>query len=157
MSASGDATARIHALNGPTPSLVASLTGHEGSLKSCTYFDPTGGSIDPSVASSTIATAGRDGNILIYDVRARGSTTATTGRRTRGRYSTGVPGFAPQPGGEIGPVMEIRAAHDGARRVSRASPRHGLSSFQKGPKSISSIVALKALPGRLASAAGHEG
>ena len=31
------------------------------------------------------------------------------------------------------------------------------SSCQKGPKSISSIVALKALPGRLASAAGHEG
>lgn len=109
-------TARLHALDAPTPSLIASLTGHEGCLKSCVFFDPSGGSIDPAVASTTIATTGRDGNILIYDIRTRGAP-SSTGRRTRGAYSMGVPGFAPQPGGEIGPVMSIKAAHEGNKKV----------------------------------------
>lgn len=61
--------------------------------------------------------------------------------------------------------LEARLApswRSGRRMMDRAGCVDGFasvnwSSCQKGPKSISSIVALKALPGRLASAAGHEG
>lgn len=120
LTASGDATCRLHALDGSNPTLIASLTGHSSSVKSCTFFDPTGSHIDPS-HSSCIASAGRDGNILIYDIRAPGNpsslSTSTTRSRRAARYSLGIEGFEPQIGGEIKPVMEIRAAHDPQRKV----------------------------------------
>lgn len=122
MTASGDATTRLHALDGPEPTLIASLTGHEASVKSCTFFDPTRSGVDPSVSSTVVATAGRDGNILIFDVRAPGNlATAGGGSRRSGRprYSQGVDGFRPQIGGEIAPVMEIKSAHDPSKKVSR--------------------------------------
>ena len=148
LTASGDGTARVHSLGDSTPQLTAILKGHEASLKSATYADPNGGGVDPSMSSSVIATAGRDGHIMIYDVRTRGGCGANDlyGSRnsSRSRYSDGVPGFAPQQGGEeILPVMVIRHAH---------SPQG-----KKQARSVSSLIALRNMPGILASAPAHEG
>ena len=78
-----------------------------------------------------IATTGRDGHILVYDIRASGRISPSPSpnptpdapgvrRSGRTRYSAGVPGFAAQEGGEIGPVLEIRSAHgDGSKKVSK--------------------------------------
>lgn len=160
LTASGDATTRLHALDGPNPTLIASLTGHTSSVKSCTFFDPSGSSIDAS-QSSCIASTGRDGNILIYDVRAPGNPTSLSSgvRRSArsGRYSQGIEGFAPQIGSEIRPVMEIRAAHDPSRKVgpsATAISRDGTDKQKE--KSISTLIALQSMPGRLASGAAHD-
>lgn len=133
-------------------------------MKSCTFFDPTRSGVDPSVSSTVVATAGRDGNILIFDVRAPGNTTATassTGNRRSGRatrYSSGVDGFRPQIGGEINPVLEIKAAHETSKKVSTCdSPERLWLIKQKNPYSISSLLALQSMPGHLASGAAHEG
>lgn len=128
LTASGDQTSRLHAMDGSTPTLLASFSGHTSSVKTVTFFDPLGRAQDAS-KGSVIASAGRDGNIMIYDTRCAGwlATAADVadgvgGRRAgqRERYSAGVPGFTQQEGRNLDPVMVVRGAHaEGAgRRVS---------------------------------------
>nr|XP_018266336.1 uncharacterized protein I303_00311 [Kwoniella dejecticola CBS 10117]OBR88494.1 hypothetical protein I303_00311 [Kwoniella dejecticola CBS 10117] len=156
LTASGDQSTRLHALTTPTPTLLATLTGHTSSVKTTTFFDPSRSQSDPSSASSVIASGGRDGNILIYDVRCRGRRNADADqgpvpRGDRERYSDGVPGFVAQPpsrGIELNPVMTIRNAHGDGRRngISRTSTR-----------SVTSLVALQSMPGVLASGGSYDG
>lgn len=112
---------------------MAVLKGHTSSVKSATYFDPSRSYNDPTALaqSSIVASGGRDGNILIFDIRCKGreGNTSSPGSgsdsggsspsRDDSRYSTGVPGFAPsRAGSAINPVMVIRQAHgDGSRRL----------------------------------------
>lgn len=131
MTASGDQTTRIHALNGPTPSLIATLKGHTSSVKTSTFFDPCRGASDAS-QGSIVATGGRDGNILIFDLRCTGRRSENEGAdeygarptgRERDRYSAGIPGFSPRrEGADLDPVMTIKAAHaESGRRVTSVS------------------------------------
>lgn len=71
---SGDQTSSLHDLSGSTPKLLASLHGHTSSVKAGVFFDPSrSAAFDPTCLPSTvIATAGRDGNINIYDLRCKG-------------------------------------------------------------------------------------
>lgn len=130
MTASGDQTTRIHALDGSTPTLLATLRGHTSSIKSSIFYDPTRGSGDAS-KGSVVATAGRDGNILIYDLRCSGRRLgdgavtdeydARRNGRERDRYSAGIPGFTPRrEGEEVDPVMVIRGAHAESGRRSNS-------------------------------------
>ena len=124
LTASGDQTTRIHTLDTPVPRLQAILRGHTSSIKTTVFFDPSRSHLDPSVSSSVVASSGRDGNILIYDLRCQGQSSLhgsdllSPTRRTRSRYSEGVSGFSAQTDAPVlDPVMIIRGAHgDGIRR-----------------------------------------
>ncbi|WVR03240.1 hypothetical protein IAU60_000231 [Kwoniella sp. DSM 27419] len=164
LTASGDQTTRLHALTTPTPTLLATLRGHTSSVKTTVFLDPTRCAGDPS-DSSIIATGGRDGNILIYDIRCQGrrvthghdslspspgpSGSSRRSSRERERYADGVPGFTAQSGRgmELDPVMTIKAAHgDGKRGAGRTATR-----------SVTSLVALQSMPGVLASGGSFDG
>lgn len=122
MTTSGDQTTRIHALDAATPTLLYKLRGHTSSIKTATFFDPSRANHGTDASKgSIVATAGRDGNVLIFDLRCAGKKLAegrtdeydnrSTGRE-RDRYSAGIPGFSPATGGEeIDPVMVIKNAH----------------------------------------------
>nr|XP_031859866.1 uncharacterized protein CI109_004714 [Kwoniella shandongensis]KAA5526938.1 hypothetical protein CI109_004714 [Kwoniella shandongensis] len=162
LTASGDQSTRLHALTTPTPTLLATLRGHTSSVKTTVFFDPSRSHSDPSVSSSVIATGGRDGNILIYDIRCQGrpsrdsespspspeSTGSSSRRNSRERYRDGVPGFAAQhSGSSLDPVMILKAAHgDGKRHTGRTATR-----------SVTSLVALQSMPGMLASGGSYDG
>ena len=136
LSASGDQTTRLHTLTAPTPTLLATLRGHTSSVKTAVFFDPSRSHGDSSIASSTVASCGRDGNILIYDLRCQGrmirdgsEVTPTSAHRSSSeRYSSGVPGFAAQQdGSNLDPVMIIRHAHgDGSNRTATSGVSGGL-------------------------------
>ncbi|WWC67141.1 uncharacterized protein I206_101048 [Kwoniella pini CBS 10737] len=156
LTASGDQSTRLHALTTPTPTLLATLTGHTSSVKTTTFFDPSRSHSDLSTSSSVIASGGRDGNILIYDVRSRGRRNADLDqahipRGERERYSDGVPGFVAQPpsrGMELNPVMTIRNAHGDGRRNGTG---------RTATRSVTSLVALQSMPGILASGGSYDG
>ncbi|WVQ84543.1 hypothetical protein IAT38_006697 [Cryptococcus sp. DSM 104549] len=160
LTSSGDLSTRLHALTTPTPTLLATLRGHTSSIKTSAFIDPSrGAGIDPSVSSSVIATAGRDGNILIYDVRCQGRDTRSSespgldmeegGSRSvsRERYRDGVPGFVAQASERsLDPVMVIKGAHGDGKRSGRSATR-----------SVTSLVALQSMPGVLASGGSFDG
>ncbi|OCF30834.1 hypothetical protein I316_07557 [Kwoniella heveanensis BCC8398] len=162
LTASGDQSTRLHALTTPTPTLLATLRGHTSSVKTAVFFDPSRSSNDPS-NSCVVATGGRDGNILIYDIRCQGRRhrdsdspcpSASSGpgsrRSSRERYADGVPGFAAQSsrGMELDPVMTIRGAHGDGRRS---------GSGRTATRSVTSLVALQSMPGVLASGGSFDG
>ncbi|WVO13552.1 hypothetical protein L204_101173 [Cryptococcus depauperatus] len=154
LTASGDQTSRLHALTTPTPTLLATLKGHTSSVKTSVFLDPLRSTLDPSFASSIIASAARDGNILIYDVRCRGQDPELgeyeINRQRAGsreRYRDGIPGFSAQQNSHIlEPVMVLRGAHSDGRRQGRTSSR-----------SVTSLLALKSMPGILASGGSFDG
>ncbi|ODN83797.1 hypothetical protein L198_07693 [Cryptococcus wingfieldii CBS 7118] len=152
LTGSGDGTSRIHALTTPTPTLLATLRGHTASVKTVTFLDPTR-SAEPSMSSSIVASSGRDGNILIFDVRTKGRMVegSDDGRGSRegsrDRYMNGVPGWAAQTGGDVlDPVMTIKSAHGDRRTSSRSATR-----------SVTSLLALNSIPGTLASGGSFDG
>ncbi|WVQ94312.1 hypothetical protein IAU59_001391 [Kwoniella sp. CBS 9459] len=162
LTASGDQSTRLHALTTPTPTLLATLRGHTSSVKTTVFFDPSRSSIDSS-DSCVVATGGRDGNILIYDIRCQGrrnrdddspSPSGSSGpgsrRSSRERYADGVPGFAAQSGRgmELDPVMTIKGAHGDGRRN---------GSGRTATRSVTSLVALQSMPGVLASGGSFDG
>jgi denticleless len=104
------------------------MRGHTSSVKTVTFFDPSRSHLDPSIASSIVASAGRDGNILLFDLRCQGRQSAADSPLplTRPNYSNGVDGFCAQKDTQIlEPVMTIRGAHaEGSRRT---SPNHHVS------------------------------
>ncbi|ORY22130.1 WD40-repeat-containing domain protein [Naematelia encephala] len=152
LTASGDQTSRVHSLTSPTPTLLATLRGHTSSIKTAVFFDPSRSHSDPS-NSSIVASAGRDGNILVFDLRCRGrqlrdSAAAPTRRSVR--YASGVPGWAPQGDGQVlDPVMSIRNAHGDATKRSAGS--------RSALKSVTSLIALQSMPGMLASGGNSNG
>ncbi|WVW81447.1 hypothetical protein I302_103441 [Kwoniella bestiolae CBS 10118] len=158
LTASGDQSTRLHALTTPTPTLLATLKGHTSSVKTTAFFDPSRSHSDPSTSSSVIASGGRDGNILIYDIRCRGRqnrdidvNAMMVPRGERERYSDGVPGFVAQPpnrGMELDPVMTIRNAHGDGKRN---------GSGRTATRSVTSLVALQSMPGILASGGSFDG
>ncbi|KAK6904991.1 hypothetical protein I203_105810 [Kwoniella mangroviensis CBS 8507] len=158
LTASGDQSTRLHALTTPTPTLQATLKGHTSSVKTTVFFDPSRSHSDPSTSSSVIASGGRDGNILIYDIRCRGRQNRDIDhdalmvpRGERERYSDGVPGFVAQPpnrGMELNPVMTIRNAHGDGRRNGNG---------RTATRSVTSLVALQSMPGILASGGSFDG
>ncbi|WVO24023.1 uncharacterized protein IAS62_005383 [Cryptococcus decagattii] len=154
LTASGDQTSRLHALTTPTPTLLATLRGHTSSVKTVTFLDPSRSANDPS-QSSVIASGGRDGNILIYDVRTKGrdpelgeyGTGPVRREGSRERYRDGIPGFAPQTSGEVlDPVMVIKGAHGNGKRSGRTATR-----------SVTCLLALSSIPGTLASGGSFDG
>ncbi|AFR94533.2 hypothetical protein C343_02617 [Cryptococcus neoformans C23] len=154
LTASGDQTSRLHALTTPTPTLLATLRGHTSSVKTVTFLDPCRSANNPS-QSSVIASGGRDGNILIYDVRTKGrdpelgeyGTAPMRREGSRERYRDGIPGFAPQTSGEVlDPVMVIKGAHGDGKRSARTATR-----------SVTSLLALSSIPGTLASGGSFDG
>jgi denticleless len=118
-------------LTTPTPTLLATLNGHTSSVKTTVFFDPTRSHMDASTHSSIVASGGRDGHILIFDLRCQGrsrevSETPSNSSGRSGsseRYSHGISGFAAQTGGDIlNPVMAIKGAHgDGSKRSNSVS------------------------------------
>ncbi|WWC85496.1 uncharacterized protein L201_000360 [Kwoniella dendrophila CBS 6074] len=157
LTASGDQSTRLHALTTPTPTLLATLKGHTSSVKTTVFFDPSRSHSDPSVSSSVIASSGRDGNILIYDIRCRGkqdrdlNLNMAIPRGDRERYSNGVPGFVaqnPNRGMELNPVMTIKNAHGDGKK-------NGTS--RTATRSVTSLVALQSMPGILASGGSFDG
>ena len=104
------------------------MRGHTSSVKTTTFFDPSRSHLDPSIASSVVASAGRDGNILIFDLRCQGRRSEPDSPipLTRPTYSMGVEGFCAQKDTQIlEPIMTIRGAHsEGARRT---TPTHHVS------------------------------
>jgi len=106
--------------------VVATMRGHTSSVKTTTFFDPTRSHSDPCVSSSIIASAGRDGNILIFDMRCQGRMSDSPSPLVRPHYSRGIDGFCAQKDTNIlEPVMTIRAAHgEGSRRN---TPSHHVS------------------------------
>ncbi|KAK8844587.1 hypothetical protein IAR55_006434 [Kwoniella newhampshirensis] len=160
LTASGDQSTRIHALTTPTPTLLATLRGHTSSVKTTVFFDPSRSQSDPSTSSSIIATGGRDGNILIYDIRCQGRPCresespspppeSASRSNSRERYRDGVPGFMAQHSGStLDPVMRLRSAHgDGKRHTSGRT----------ATRSVTSLVALQSMPGMLASGGSYDG
>jgi WD40 repeat protein len=121
LTASGDQTTRIHSLEGGSPRVTSTMRGHTSSVKTVTFFDPTRSHLDPSIASSIVASAGRDGNILLFDLRCQGRQSAADSPLplTRPSYSNGVDGFCAQKDTQIlEPVMTIRGAHgEGSRKT----------------------------------------
>jgi hypothetical protein len=101
------------------------MRGHTSSVKTVTFFDPSRSHLDPSIASSIVASAGRDGNILLFDLRCQGRQSAADSPLplTRPSYSNGVDGFCAQKDTQIlEPVMTIRGAHgEGSRKT---TPNH---------------------------------
>lgn len=69
-----DMTSSLHDVSGSAPRLLASLRGHTASTKAGVFFDPSRSAAydAASMPSTVIATSGRDGNILIYDLRCKG-------------------------------------------------------------------------------------
>jgi hypothetical protein len=93
------------------------MRGHTSSVKTTTFFDPTRSHLDPSTSSSIIASAGRDGNILIFDLRCQGRVSDSPSPITRPNLSHGINGFSTQKDTKIlEPVMTIRGAHGEASR-----------------------------------------
>jgi denticleless len=129
LTASGDQTTRIHSLEGGSPRVTSTMRGHTSSVKTVTFFDPTRSHLDPSIASSIVASAGRDGNILLFDLRCQGRQSAADSPLplTRPSYSNGVDGFCAQKDTQIlEPVMTIRGAHgEGSRKT---TPNHHVGS-----------------------------
>lgn len=158
MSASGDQSSRIHALDGAAPRLIASLKGHTSTPKTVTFFDPSrSASLDQhDQRSSIVASAGRDGDILIFDLRCPGHATqgsSSTEPRWRDEvpfHARGAPGFTASTGGDVlNPVMMIKAAHgDGWRRPAGS---------RTAVKSVTTLAALQAMPGVLASGGSSDG
>ena len=121
---------------------------------------------------STVVTGSRDGNILIFDIRAPGkkltpsnddAVPRRSGRHHQ-RYSNGIPGFAPQEGREIGPVMEVKNAHgDRSKRVSTLAALCILADSdvrrpqKDSPKTVTSLVCLASMPGMFASGGSADG
>ncbi|WVF66701.1 hypothetical protein IAT40_001443 [Kwoniella sp. CBS 6097] len=158
LTASGDQSTRLHALTTPTPTLLATLRGHTSSVKTTVFFDPSRSSTNAS-DSCVVATGGRDGSILIYDIRCQGrrnrdddlpSPGPGSRRSSRERYADGVPGFAAQSGRgmELDPVMTIKGAHGDGRRS---------GSGRTATRSVTSLVALQSMPGVLASGGSFDG
>jgi WD40 repeat protein len=134
LTASGDQTTRIHSLEGGSPRVTSTMRGHTSSVKTVTFFDPTRSHLDPSIASSIVASAGRDGNILLFDLRCQGRQSAADSPLplTRPSYSNGVDGFCAQKDTQIlEPVMTIRGAHgEGSRKT---TPNHHVRSAELIP------------------------
>jgi denticleless len=140
-------------MDGETPRLLSTLSSHSASLKSCTFLDTSRSSVP---FENAVATAGRDGNILIFDVRGPDKMitddhtltvdAVPTQGRTRGGYSAGVPGFEPQ-------------FSDGTNFWKfRMANAHGDSPRKKNQiRSVTSLVALQSMPGYLASAGSADG
>lgn len=134
MTTSGDQTTRIHALDSSTPTLLATLRGHTSSVKTATFFDPSRANQGTDASKgSIVASGGRDGNILIFDLRCKGrrltgggveECEARSSARERERYSAGIPGFSPKREGEdFDPVMVINGAHkEVGKRGAAVSP-----------------------------------
>ncbi|RXK34961.1 hypothetical protein M231_07775 [Tremella mesenterica] len=147
MTTSGDQTTRLHSVEGPEPRLLATLRGHTSSIKTAVFFDPSRSHVNDT---NIIASGGRDGNILIYDLRCRGRIGSEQHRRrTKARYSLGVPGFSVQDGMNLDPVMIVQAAHGEAGK-------RGISG-RTATRSVTSLVALQAMPGVLASGGSFDG
>jgi denticleless len=100
LTGSGDATNRIHTLDASTPTLTAILRGHTSTVKSAVFVNET-----------TVASAGRDGHILVYDIRCPGfyQTLEST-----------LPcnlDFKAQSGITLNPVATIKLAHGDGKRT----------------------------------------
>ncbi|KAJ9103282.1 hypothetical protein QFC21_002705 [Naganishia friedmannii] len=101
LTASGDQLGAVHRLTeGGDVRREAVLSGHTSSVKTCAWYD-----------QNTVLTAGRDGNIHIYDLRCTGAFTSDLGidetRYNRGRAAYGA--YWDQA--RISPVMSVRNAH----------------------------------------------
>ncbi|GHJ85909.1 hypothetical protein NliqN6_2311 [Naganishia liquefaciens] len=138
LTASGDQHGAVNRLREGEVVREALLQGHTSSLKTCAWYD-----------QNTVLTAGRDGSILIFDLRTAGSWHDDLGielhRYQRARV--GNAGIWDQQ--RIAPVMSIRNAH-GENYGKKPSARSAV-------RSVTSLLALKTDRNLIASGGSADG
>ncbi|KAL7420190.1 hypothetical protein Q5752_005156 [Cryptotrichosporon argae] len=145
LSASGDQTLRLHDLASGAPRLLATLRGHTSTIKTTTFVDPLR-SGDGAGDGNIVASGGRDGNIHLYDLRCPGTTKETSDapvlRSARTRSAA--------KGSCLKPMLTLKQPHNGSSCGRRAEMR-------STSRSITSLIALQAMPGTLASGGSFDG
>ncbi|KAJ9093224.1 hypothetical protein QFC20_007191 [Naganishia adeliensis] len=140
LTASGDQTGAVHRLGEGEVRRDAVLMGHTSSVKTCAWYD-----------QNTVLTAGRDGNILIFDLRTTGHWSDSGGmdeqRYARARQGNGAGGYWDQ--GKINPVLIVRNAH-GENCGKKVSARSAV-------RSVTSLLALKSDRNVIASGGSADG
>ncbi|EJT49021.1 pseudouridine synthase [Trichosporon asahii var. asahii CBS 2479] len=149
---------RLHDVSGAGPRLLASLHGHTSTIKSTALLHES--------SSNVIVSGGRDGNINVYDLRCRGYTSTreengpSLRRSSRTRSTTQISSTGQS---SIDPVLTLRQPHNAtvgkrttADSVSWQTPP--VANAQRSvARTITSLVALRAQPGILASGGSYDG